>query len=100
MQLTRRKARWDAFTLTLNGKESVKECSKKLNLGKIQHPFCNGKELKSLFESCKHLIEEISGEVQLLDYRNLENPTISNINFKQTLVSSTSGEDEECDGKI
>ena len=93
MQLTRRKARWDAFTLTLNGKESVKECSKKFNFGKIQHPFCNGKELKSLFESCKNLIE---GDVKLLDYRNIEKSTISNIN-----VNSTSeDEEEEYDGKF
>ena len=63
VQLTRRNAKWDAFTLTMDDKESVKECSKKFNLGKIQHPFCNGKELKSLFESCKNLIDEIEGEV-------------------------------------
>ena len=63
LQLTRRKARWDAFTLTLDGKQSVKECSKKFNFGKTQHPFCDGNELKSLCESCKNLIDEIEGEV-------------------------------------
>ena len=98
VQLTRRSAKWDAFTLTSGGKESVKECSKNFNLAKIQHPFCCGKELKILFESCKDLVEEIDGDVKLLDYRNSENPTISNINFKKKLVSSTSDEDEEYDG--
>ena len=70
-------SKFDAFTLTFEGRQKVEECSKMFNLAGKQHPCCNGMELNSLFVSCKYLVEEeIDGHVKLLDYRKTENPVI------------------------
>ena len=62
---------WDAFRLTQSGKRKIEKCSKKNNLADVQHPKCEGTNLKHLFSSCRDWIEESSsGSVKLFDFRN------------------------------